>query len=171
MLSAEMRQMRASEQIVACNLLRTQCQRGRNEMSRRSPEIQIFHVSCPRLSCSSLAVARGPERIHPESTEASTSAGSLVLPVMGADADWRAFRARLVSSSRPKGPTSSHSAPSQDWAHSLPGPEKGCLLLAHPALFSESQTYFFRRYNKGESRGLQKQWWHRRMKTSFPTAV
>ncbi len=29
------------------------------------------------------------------------------------------------------------------WAHSLPQPEKGCVLLAHPMMFTSSQEYFF----------------------------
>jgi putative transcriptional regulator len=28
------------------------------------------------------------------------------------------------------------------WAHALPGPEAGAVLLAHPSMFSSSQTYF-----------------------------
>lgn len=28
------------------------------------------------------------------------------------------------------------------WAHAVPGPEQGCLLVAHPLMFLSSQTYF-----------------------------
>lgn len=31
-----------------------------------------------------------------------------------------------------------------EWAHIIPKPEKGALLLAHPLLFQNSQTYFHR---------------------------
>ena len=44
------------------------------------------------------------------------------LPVAGVDSDWRAFRAKLVASS------SGRAAESDLWAHSIPGPEQGCLL-------------------------------------------
>ncbi len=46
-------------------------------------------------------------------------------------------RARLVASetSLPISEQSTH------WAHSLPAPEQGCLLIAHPLMFMESQVW------------------------------
>ena len=29
------------------------------------------------------------------------------------------------------------------WAHPIPRPERGCLLVAHPLLFRAQQTYFY----------------------------
>ncbi|KXZ56964.1 hypothetical protein GPECTOR_1g870 [Gonium pectorale] len=52
-------------------------------------------------------------------------------------------RAKLVSQSR-GGPGSGPSPDSGEWAHTISGPERGCLLLAHPLLFQQSQTYFHR---------------------------
>ena len=65
------------------------------------------------------------------------------LPAMDANTDWRAFRAALVSASNSSSgaPETSNQAP-EHWAHVLPGPEPGCLLLAHPLMFTTSQTYF-----------------------------
>jgi putative transcriptional regulator len=71
------------------------------------------------------------------------------------DDDWRAFRAKLVKSQQEqlggsfssadeeqeKGTTSTLCGP-DDWAHVLAGPEKGCLLLANPLMFTTGQTYF-----------------------------
>lgn len=36
----------------------------------------------------------------------------------------------------------SGSAAGAEWAHVVPKPERGCLLLAHPLMFSDTQTYF-----------------------------
>ncbi|KAJ9510191.1 hypothetical protein QJQ45_015666 [Haematococcus lacustris] len=82
------------------------------------------------------------------------------VPVASTETDWREFRqvARLVASSRagsslsPYSPQDSVLEPGHQqaslplnglWAHSIPGPEKGCLLLAHPLMFNSRQEYFF----------------------------
>ena len=82
------------------------------------------------------------------------------LPTIGIDSDWRAFRAALVASSTTSTtstdssaePTVAAAAESAGgspalssgaaWAHSLPQPEQGCLLLANPLMFANSQQYF-----------------------------
>jgi hypothetical protein len=69
----------------------------------------------------------------------------------------RSHRARLIASSRGTSSSTkdaSEAAPSSNaseasskagisWAHALPSPERGGLLLAHPLMFSSSQTYFY----------------------------
>ena len=57
------------------------------------------------------------------------------LPVIGADTDWRTFRARLVAST-------AIATTDDPWAHSIPAPETGALLLASPLLFHTTQQYF-----------------------------
>ena len=52
----------------------------------------------------------------------------------------REFRARLVAGSRQTDEASVEGA--REWAHPVARPEKGCLLLAHPKMFADSQTYF-----------------------------
>ena len=71
------------------------------------------------------------------------------LPIAGADSDWREFRARLILSSGANKATAQEPGtsgrPSVDdghWAHPIPGPEQGCLLIAHPLMFIQQQTYF-----------------------------
>lgn len=79
------------------------------------------------------------------------------LPLAGADTDWREFRARLVASESARASPASHPSSSTagsslssssllddsgEWAHPLPAPEKGGLLLAHPLMFHSSQKYF-----------------------------
>ncbi|KAI8113229.1 hypothetical protein M9435_003233 [Picochlorum sp. BPE23] len=75
-----------------------------------------------------------------------------VMPVVSQQEDWRAFRAKLVQSSvgmfgEKEEASSAHE--SEDtrvledaWAHVLGLPERGCLLLANPLMFTTSQTYF-----------------------------
>ncbi|KAK9825180.1 hypothetical protein WJX81_003410 [Elliptochloris bilobata] len=75
------------------------------------------------------------------------------LPLAGADTDWREFRARLVasqgaSSSAPaaegaESPSAGGGDQPRLWAHPIPRPERGCLLVAHPLVFRTQQTYFF----------------------------
>ena len=67
----------------------------------------------------------------------------------GVDTDWREFRARLILNSGANKATElepgTSGRPSVDagfWAHSIPRPERGCLLIAHPLMFIQSQTYF-----------------------------
>ena len=50
-----------------------------------------------------------------------------------------ACRARLVATDRGE---QSSSQVQTHWAHNVAKPEKGCLLLAHPLMFSNSQSYF-----------------------------
>lgn len=77
------------------------------------------------------------------------------MPFAGMGADWREFRARLVAQERttpgeeeaPDEPSSSAPAVKPKggsglWAHPIPGPEQGCLLVAHPLMFAANQTYF-----------------------------
>ena len=51
-------------------------------------------------------------------------------------------RARLVASDRGQQAEASTSTSQGPWAHDLTKPEKGCLLLAHPLMFGNSQSYF-----------------------------
>lgn len=57
-------------------------------------------------------------------------------------------------------PAAAAAAEGELWAHSLPGPEQGCLLVAHPLMFTTSQTYFFQSvilifsHNESGSAGL-----------------
>jgi hypothetical protein len=64
------------------------------------------------------------------------------LPVAGPDTDWRAYRARLAAMEAAAAPSGSSgpAATFQDgrWAHTVPQPETGCVLLAHPAMFDVS---------------------------------
>ena len=96
-----------------------------------------------------------PPRATPPSdfTPADDASGSdLKLPLAGADTDWREFRARLVSgasagaATRPAADAADADAPapgtSSGWAHPLTAPEAGAVLIAHPLLFTTSQTYF-----------------------------
>ncbi|KAI8475942.1 MAG: hypothetical protein J3K34DRAFT_403263 [Monoraphidium minutum] len=62
------------------------------------------------------------------------------LPVAGPDTDWRAFRARLAAMEG--APGAGGSFKDSKWAHAVPVPETGCVLLAHPSMFGISQSYF-----------------------------
>lgn len=95
--------------------------------------------------------------------EGSSSAIPDTLPVAGVDTDWRSFRAQLVAATAGASSPSSSSSGSREgtepgrqapatgaaaaasglgtaWAHSLPYPEQGCLLLANPLMFQTSQV-------------------------------
>ncbi|KAK9816049.1 hypothetical protein WJX74_001374 [Apatococcus lobatus] len=97
------------------------------------------------------------------------------IPYAGVDTDWREFRARLVRQSAGdaahspapvrSGEEADDAAPSSasssaTWAHVLKEPEKGCLLLAHPLMFTHQQTYFSQafilitRHDEGGSQGV-----------------
>lgn len=75
-----------------------------------------------------------------------------VMPVVSEQEDWRAFRAKLVQSSvgmfeEKDKASSTHGSEDtrgleDEWAHVLGRPERGCLLLANPLMFTTSQTYF-----------------------------
>ncbi len=69
------------------------------------------------------------------------------MPVAGPDTDWRAFRARLAAmEAAAAAPPGDGAAPGAAgaafqegaWAHSVPVPETGCVLLAHPSMFGVS---------------------------------
>ncbi|KAL4855729.1 hypothetical protein ACK3TF_003809 [Chlorella vulgaris] len=66
------------------------------------------------------------------------------LPVAGIDSDWRKFRAQLVASTAgaSTGIAPSGTQTADSWAHALPHPEHGCLLLANPLMFAGAQQYF-----------------------------
>lgn len=66
------------------------------------------------------------------------------LPVAGIDSDWRRFRAQLVASTSgaSTGIAPSGTQTADSWAHALPHPEHGCLLLANPLMFAGAQQYF-----------------------------
>lgn len=57
------------------------------------------------------------------------------IPATAVDSDWRSFRAKLVARYPEQ-----HNA--LEWAHPLPSPELGCILVAHPLMFAQQQTYF-----------------------------
>lgn len=69
------------------------------------------------------------------------------MPMAETDTDWRQFRAQLVETSRREGEATGPTGTSQNvepdyWAHPIASAEPGCLLLAHPLMFQENQTYF-----------------------------
>lgn len=69
----------------------------------------------------------------------------LMMPLSDDTMDWREFRARLVAGSRQAEEPSANRRSAEgarEWAHPVTRPEKGCLLLAHPKMFADSQTYF-----------------------------
>ena len=92
--------------------------------------------------------AQHPEAEKPEGRQQgarSEDSDELMMPLSEPTTDWREFRARLVAVSRQaeEASTSRRSAEgAREWAHPVARPEKGCLLLAHPKMFSDSQTYF-----------------------------
>lgn len=93
---------------------------------------------CPKRS---LTVVKASE--SDRFSDGASSSIPDAVPTVPADADWRAFRAKLVASS--SGSASPDAGPLTDdtpWAHHIPSPEQGCLLLASPLFFLESQTYF-----------------------------
>lgn len=59
-------------------------------------------------------------------------------------ADWRAFRARLVRGTFSTEALTEQEKEQELWAHPIVAPEAGCLLLAHPNAFSTRQQYFHR---------------------------
>ncbi|CAG9466080.1 unnamed protein product [Pedinophyceae sp. YPF-701] len=66
------------------------------------------------------------------------------LPFMGTGADWRQARAALVASEKQKDGSARPIAEGGMWAHAISKAERGCLLIAHPLMFTANQTYFFR---------------------------
>ena len=73
-----------------------------------------------------------------EGEAASNSAIPDVMPVSASDTDWRDFRARLVASTSGR----TDGSESEIWVHPVPRAEAGCVLLAHPLMFTNSQEYF-----------------------------
>ena len=61
-----------------------------------------------------------------------------VMPLSASDTDWRDFRARLVASTSGR----TDSSESDIWVHPVPRAEAGCVLLAHPLMFTSTQEYF-----------------------------
>lgn len=82
---------------------------------------------------------RSQTLIHCQSLESDSETGNNsvpdIIPSNPLDSDWRAFRAQLVAEYR-------SSEPQEEWAHALTSPELGCLLLAHPLMFTRQQTHF-----------------------------
>ena len=73
------------------------------------------------------------------SSGASTSSSSSPSPLAQASRS----RSRSASSSSSSASSSSSSSSSSKlWAHPLSRPERGCILVAHPLLFTSAQTYF-----------------------------
>ncbi|KAF6264861.1 hypothetical protein COO60DRAFT_1481158 [Scenedesmus sp. NREL 46B-D3] len=118
-----------------------------------------------RISKRSVIVVRpavsDEDRSGDQTYQKASSVPDLV-PVVEPGTDWREFRARLVANSRSAStaaaePASSSSSTAPEgawattrssfnqleWAHELSQPEAGCLLLAHPYMFREKQTYFY----------------------------
>ena len=78
----------------------------------------------------------GPDA--PGGDEASSSGASIpdALPVFSVGSDWRTVRAQLVASARAaEGGEAAAARADEAWAHRLPAPEQGCLLLANPIMF------------------------------------
>lgn len=66
-------------------------------------------------------------------------------PASGArttEPDVHVCRAQLVASQSREAGKSKPLDPDASWAHLLKGAEPGCILLANPMLFDESQQYF-----------------------------
>lgn len=113
------------------------------------------HTDCPQyatLPLFSVLTAQAWSRAEPGDRDRKAEPSSVPdsLPVAGAETDWREFRARLILSQTGSNKASQlepgHSGrPSVDagyWAHPIPNPEQGCLLIAHPLMFLQSQRYF-----------------------------
>lgn len=113
---------------------------------------KVLQAGC-RRRCSQLACSAS--EAGGQGDDASSSVPD-TLPISAVDTDWREFRARLIASTRSAessavagtstvdadGAGSALESGANLWAHEVPGPEKGALLLAHPQMFRGSQTYF-----------------------------
>ncbi|KAF5842473.1 hypothetical protein DUNSADRAFT_7083 [Dunaliella salina] len=120
-------------------------QQGINPKARELTQVCGRHID--RISGLAGACSTGEQ---PEGSP-QTSPIPDSIPALRPDTDWREFRARLVgrtstdnlsSQAEPSTLESQLSHESLHWAHSIPAPEKGCLLLAHPLVFQERQKYF-----------------------------
>lgn len=113
----------------------TACIRGVSVSKARSCSRQVFQrgqsSKTRRIVCKSVPDGE------------STDGESVTMPIVDDEADWREFRAQLVSmNNRGAVPGASTSASQSSWAHVLPGPEHGCVLVANPLMFTHTQTYF-----------------------------
>eukprot|EP00210_Caulerpa_lentillifera_P004242 g4046.t1 len=82
---------------------------------------------------------RNQSLIHCQAIEADPETGTVsipdAIPSSPLDSNWGSFREKLVTES-------GAFVPEEDWAHALSYPELGCLLLAHPLMFTKQQTHF-----------------------------
>lgn len=83
-----------------------------------------------------------PRRLSLRASSSSSSEPEDDLQAKLQQADWRAFRARLLQTTASLDSPLPSSANHQHWAHALSQPEPGCLLLAHPTAFLMRQQYF-----------------------------
>ncbi|KAH7280087.1 hypothetical protein KP509_37G051900 [Ceratopteris richardii] len=100
-----------------------------------------------QLRCHGLSLRKRRVRVS-----AGTDAEDEDLQARIQQADWRAFRARLVQKSAclddvpavaaADATISADSVTPELWAHSIPRPETGCLVIANPTEFSVHQQYF-----------------------------
>lgn len=97
------------------------------------------------------AICRDGDSSEGEQPSDTTSQVPDALPLAGSGTDWREFRAQLVASAVRQEQGEDAGAATGNprtemgdgvWAHPIPRPEKGCLLIAHPLMFQESQVYF-----------------------------
>ncbi|PNH05041.1 hypothetical protein TSOC_008732 [Tetrabaena socialis] len=120
------------------------CQGGRCVYACRGVRLQCSATSEPRDQPE--GGDRGQRPQHPELDDSGPSSSDTgipdTLPFMGSQADWREFRAKLVSQG--KGQGQAGPSTSGEWAHAISKPEKGAVLLAHPLMFRQSQPYFHR---------------------------
>eukprot|EP01023_Acetabularia_acetabulum_P000055 TRINITY_DN1002_c1_g1_i3.p1 TRINITY_DN1002_c1_g1~~TRINITY_DN1002_c1_g1_i3.p1 ORF type:complete len:544 (-),score=103.73 TRINITY_DN1002_c1_g1_i3:1265-2863(-) len=85
-----------------------------------------------------------------EFKELLSSKDETTLPLASSDMDWREYRALLIkqneSQSDDQQINNQQQTKSQeekkDWAHILRAPEQGCVLVASPYMFTQTQQYF-----------------------------
>jgi putative transcriptional regulator len=113
----------------------------------RTPHNRSWQVNSRRLRITRIQAA-GEEEGEPASNTNDTGGSEeddLGMIGQVEQADWRAFRARLVRSGLGTGGLDSVQDEERElWAHPIVQPEPGCLLIAHPNAFTESQQYFHR---------------------------
>ena len=91
-----------------------------------------------------------PESVIPDS-----------MPLSASDTDWRDFRARLVASTSGR----TDSSGSDIWVHSVPRAEAGCILIAHPLMFTATQQYFAQACSHADP--LPYHGWHAQLGNTF----
>lgn len=137
----------------ACRLVKSGFVSVRDKLRRRVESRQEVAVS----RCFSSEYSLGDKYDHHEvqCLNARVSCIPDALPRLGRDADWREVRAMLLSRERAYSvsevpepaphtvvpPSSDSHEPRARWAHCLPLPEKGCLLLANPRQFQFQQQF------------------------------